>query len=84
MLPTNISMQLERNMPTASAQTNKTALGTINFANRNYKLAHKVNPGGFENKGGMPQIERAELVPSLNPNKYELQTKMQLHGNYGN
>lgn len=82
MLPTNIEIQLDRNIPATSAQTNRTGLNVIEFANRNYRLTHKVNPGGFENKGGMPQLERSVLKPLLNSSKYDLQTKTHHYGGY--
>lgn len=75
LLPTNVTMNLERNIPVASAETAKTRLDKIEFANRNYRLAQKINPGGFENSGTMPQLNRVQLDPKLNNSKYELQVK---------
>lgn len=74
-LPTDVTMELDRNMPMTSAESAKTRLATVDYANRDFRLPRKVQAGSFENQGSRPQLERINIDPTLNQSKYMLQVK---------
>ena len=73
------SLQFERKMPLAVARSNPgTRERNLNeeISSRNYKLAPKVNAGGFDGKINAPTVNRQSNVYNLNTGKSNISRKM--------
>jgi hypothetical protein len=73
------SLQFERKMPIAVVRSNPgTRERNLNeeINSREYKLAQKVHPGGFDGRGSAPTMERQNNVYNLSSSKSNMNKRM--------
>jgi len=79
-------LYFERNMPKASFSSNIVAKGDDSHSSRDYSLAPKLQPGGFNNSGQIASHQRADLIRGpYESEKSVMSRKMNLEmaGRYG-
>jgi hypothetical protein len=73
------SIQLDRKMPIATAQSNP-GTNTVNIneeiMSKKYSLAPKINAGGFDGRSSMPTTNRPNNVYNLNSDKSNMNRRM--------
>jgi len=59
------NIELERNVPSYEFASNPMRQGMVDNGSREARLLQKINPGGFEGKAQLPDMNRAQNNPTL-------------------